>query len=61
MSNKDLEVYIRNLDEGLFEAEKKMLLEKAAHNETVVNADLQGNISYVPAKDILAQHPEYMN
>lgn len=59
MSNKELEQYLDTLDKGLFEAEKKMLQEKAARHETVVNADDDGNIHYVLASDIIAQHPEY--
>lgn len=53
MSNKEIESYIKKLDEGLAEAEKQMLKEKAARNETVVVSDVDGNISRIQAKDII--------
>jgi hypothetical protein len=53
MSNSEIESYIATLDKGLAEAEEAMLREKALHNENLVIADEDGNISYVSAKEIL--------
>lgn len=59
MSNKEIEEYLRVLDEGLAESEKLMLQEKAANNEDVINADSNGKIVRIPAKDIIAKYPQY--
>lgn len=53
MSNKEIESYLKILDEGLGEAEKIMLQEKASRGETVVNSKEDGTIVYIPAKDII--------
>ncbi len=53
MSDSEIEAYIATLDKGLAEAEEAMLKEKALRNENLVIADEDGNISYVPAKEIL--------
>lgn len=55
MSNNEIENYIATLDKGLEEAERKMLKNKASHNESVVIADKNGTIRDVPAKEILAE------
>ena len=59
MSNKEIESYLKTLDEGLAEAEKNMLQEKASRDETVVNCQEDGTIVYVPAKDIIASYPQF--
>lgn len=53
MSNKEIEDYVRKIDEGLAMAEQVMLRDKAAHNETVVYSDDNGNIKYCLASDVL--------
>lgn len=59
MSNKEIESYLKILDEGLVEAEKIMLQEKASRGETVVNSNEDGTIVYIPAKDIIAAYPQF--
>ena len=54
MSNKEIREFTAKLDKGLQIAEKRMLEEKALHNETVVVSNAEGEIEYIPAKDILA-------
>lgn len=58
MSNNEVENYIRNLDEGLAEAEKIMLEEKANRGELLVNSDANGNIIRVSARDVIAHFPQ---
>jgi hypothetical protein len=53
MSNQEVESFIKTLDEGLAEAEQKMLRDKASRNEPIIYADDDGNIKRVPAKDVL--------
>ena len=59
MSNKEIELYLKTLDEGLAEAEKTMLQEKASRGESVVNCKEDGTIVYIPAKDIIASYPQF--
>lgn len=55
MSEREAEAFIAKLDEGLKEAERVMLEEKALHDEDVIVADKDGNIKSIPAKQILAE------
>ena len=59
MSYKEIESYLKTLDDGLAEAEKKMLQEKASRGETVVNCKEDGTIVYISAKDIIASYPQF--
>ncbi len=54
MSEKEYRDLDQKLDKGLKLAHKRMLEEKALHNETVVVSNTEGEIEYIPAKDILA-------
>ena len=45
MSDKEVEEYIKRLDEGLALAEQEMLQDKASRNETIVYSDGHGNIN----------------
>lgn len=58
MSEQDLELYLKKIDEGLSKSRKKLLKEYALHDEALVESDEDGNVVYVPARDILAEHPE---
>ena len=58
MSDKELELYLEKLDEGLAESRKKLLNEYALYNECLVEGDGKGNVVHVSARDILAKHPE---
>lgn len=49
---------MKKIDEGLSESRKKLLKEYALHDEALVESDENGNVVYVPARDILAEHPE---
>lgn len=55
MSDKEVEEYIKRLDEGLALAEQEMLQDKASRNETIVYSDGQGNIKRALASDVLAK------
>lgn len=54
MSNKEVEEFIKKLDDGLALAEQEMLKDKASRNETVVYSDGNGHIKHALASDILA-------
>ena len=54
MSDKEVEEYIKRLDEGLALAEQEMLQDKASRNETIVYSDGHGNIKRALASDVLA-------
>lgn len=49
----------RKLEHGIFLARKRMLHEKALHNQDVILADSNGEIIRVPAKDIIASRKEF--
>ena len=53
MSDKEVEEYIKRLDEGLALAEQ--LQDKASRNETIVYSDGHGNIKRALASDVLAK------
>ena len=50
MSNNEVREFSEKLKRGLLLAEKRMLQEKALHDETVVVCDRDNNIRYIPAK-----------
>ena len=56
MSDKEFQDLNRKLDAGLQLAHRRMLEEKALHNETVVVSNAEGKIEYIPAKDVLASY-----
>lgn len=56
MTEKEVEEYIKKLDEALAESERIMLEEKAARGEDVVNGDGKGNVVRIPAAQVLASH-----
>lgn len=58
MEEKDIEKFVKLIDEGLYESQKLMLKEHALHNSSIVISDGNGGVKYVPAKEILEQHPE---
>lgn len=58
MGEKEIEEYLRKIDEGLQDSRKKLLHDYALHDDSLVVGDLEGNVLHVPAKKILAQHPE---
>lgn len=60
MLDKEIKNYLDTLNQGLAEAEKKMLQEKAARNEEVVNCDETGEIVRIPAKQIISEHSQYL-
>lgn len=53
MSNKEVEEYIKRLDEGLALAEKEMLQDKASRNESIVYSDSHGHIKRALATDVI--------
>ena len=55
MSNKEIKSFTQKLETGLRLAEKRMLEEKALHNETIVVSSAEGEFQYIPAKEVLAQ------
>ena len=58
MSDKDLELYLSKIEEGLEESRKKVINDYALHDDSLVVSDGHGNVVHVPARDILAKHPE---
>ena len=56
MSDKEYRDLDQKLEKGLKLAHKRMLEEKALHNETVVVSNADGKIEYIPAKEILASY-----
>lgn len=54
MSNKDVDAFIKQLDEGLALAEQVMLRDKASRGESIVYSDSEGNIKHALASDVLA-------
>ena len=56
MSNKEIKEFTAKLEKGLRIAEKRMLEEKALHNETVVVSNSEGKIEYIPAKEVLTSY-----
>ena len=59
MSNKEIEAYLKTIEEGFIESERILLKEKAANNESVINCDENGDIVSIPAKDIIAKNRQY--
>ena len=57
MSNKEIKEFSEKLKHGLTIAEKRMLQEKALHDESVVVCDKDGNIKRIPAKQVIAENP----
>ena len=56
MSDKDYIEFSKKLDEGLLLAEKRMLQEKALHDESVVVCDNDNKIKRIPAKQIISEN-----
>jgi hypothetical protein len=56
MSNKEIDAFIKKLDEGLAMAEEEMLRDKASRGESIVYSDSKGNIKHALASDVLAGH-----
>ena len=54
MSNKEVKNFTKKLETGLRLAEKRMLEEKALHDETIVVSSAEGEFQYIPAKEVLA-------
>ena len=54
MSNKEVRNFTKKLETGLRLAEKRMLEEKALHDETIVVSSAEGEFQYIPAKEVLA-------
>jgi hypothetical protein len=58
MTEEYVEEFLKKVEDGLLEAQKKMLHEYALHDDSVVIGDADGNVLHVPAKEILEKHPE---
>lgn len=56
MSDKEIELYLKTLDEGLKAAERQMLEEETLYNESVTIRDENNQIVNIPVKDLLAKH-----
>jgi hypothetical protein len=54
MSDKEYLELTRKLDYGLQLAERRMLEEKALHNQDVIVCDAYNNIQRIPARQVLA-------
>ena len=54
MTDKEVEEFVKKMDEGLALAEQEMLKDKASRNETVVYSDGKVHIKRALASDILA-------
>ena len=56
MSEKEILELQDKIDEGLQLAEKRMLQEKALHDECVVVQSSDGVIRHIPAKQVIAEN-----
>ncbi len=56
MSNKEVQDFTRKLEAGLQLAEKRMLEEKALHDENIVVSKEAGKIEYISAREVLATY-----
>jgi len=56
MSNKEIKEFEEKLIYGLNLAEKRMLQEKALHEDYVVMQSMNGKIRRVPAKQVIAEN-----
>lgn len=56
MSDKEIELYLKTLDEGLKAAKRQMLEEETLYNESVTIRDENNQIVNIPAKDLPAKH-----
>lgn len=56
MSEKEIFELQDKIDKGLQLAEKRMLQEKALHDECVIVQNSDGEIRHIPAKQVLAEH-----
>ena len=54
MSNKEMKDFTRKLEAGLQLAERRMLEEKALHDESIVVQSIGGRIEYISAREVLA-------
>jgi hypothetical protein len=54
MSNKEVQDFTQKIELGLQIAERRMLEEKALRGETVVVSTTEGEIQYIPAREVLA-------
>lgn len=55
MSEKEIFELQDKIDKGLRLAEKRMLQEKALHDECVIVQNSDGEIQHIPAKQVLAE------
>lgn len=53
MSDKDIQDFAEKLQHGLNIAERRMLEEKALHNQDIVVCNDDGKIERVPAKEAI--------
>ena len=58
MSDLELDDFLQKIESGLQESCKQLLNEYALRNDSLVIGDDNGNVMEVPAKEILAKHPE---
>lgn len=56
MSEKEILELQDKIDKGLQLAEKRMLQEKALHDECVIIQTSNGEIQHIPAKQVIAEH-----
>ncbi|MBR5699112.1 MAG: ribosome recycling factor [Prevotella sp.] len=59
MSNSEIKKLTIQLEKGLLLAEKRMLQEKALHDQTIVVMGDDNTIKYIPAKEVIAEHAEF--
>ena len=53
---KEIKEFTSKLEKGLQIAERRMLEEKALHDETIVVSNAEGKIEYIPAKEVLTSY-----
>lgn len=53
MSNKEVEDFVKKIDEGVSMAHTEMLRDKASRGESIVYSDREGNIKRALAADVL--------
>lgn len=56
MSEQEIKEFEEKLIEGLHLAEKRMLHEKALHDECIIVQSADGVIQHIPAKEVIAEN-----
>ena len=59
MSKQEMLELAAKIEAGLLLARRRMLHEKALHDECVLVQEFGSEIQRIPAKQVIAEHPEF--